>query len=90
MRTSLNEIREIEEYLLKYSTPEFRLVFEARILLQPELQEKVNEQKQVYDLIRKYSRKQLKTEIETVHDKLFTASEHKTFRQRILNLFTNS
>lgn len=90
MRTSLNEIREIEEYLLEYSPPECRLVFDARMLLQPELQEKVIEQKQIYDLVKKYSRKQLKTEIEAVHDKLFTAPEHKTFRQRIFNLFIKS
>jgi len=90
MRTSLNEIREIEEYLLKYSTPESRLVFEARMILQPELLQKATEQKRIYDLLRKYSRKQLKTEIEAVHKNLFTAPEHKSFRNKILSLFTKS
>ncbi len=90
MRTSLNEIREIEEYLLKYSTPETRLVFEAQMVLQPELRQKATEQKQIYNLLRKYSRKQLKTEIEAAHEKLFTAPENKSFRHKILSLFTKS
>lgn len=90
MRTSLNEIKEIEEYLLKYSSTESRLVFEARMILQPELQQKASEQKQIYDLLRKYSRKQLKTEIEAAHNIMFTAPEHKNFRHKILSLFTKS
>ena len=46
MRTSLNEIRQIEDYLL-WKSPENELLFEAKKLLDPEWEEKVFWQQQV-------------------------------------------
>lgn len=59
MRTSLNKIKAIEEYLLGGSTP----VFEANLILDPELAQEVALQRETYTAIRQYGRDQLRAEI---------------------------
>jgi hypothetical protein len=87
MRTLLNEVQEIEAHLLKRNPPGDALVFEAKLILEYELKEKVHYQQKTYELIGFYGRRQLKQELEMVHQKLFTQPEHHSFRERILNLF---
>jgi hypothetical protein len=89
MRTSLIETEQIEAHLLQLSGPGASLVFEARLLLDAELGEKLHWQKKTYSMIRIYGRDQLKKEIESVHQKLFTQPEHTSFSQKIRRLFTN-
>ena len=89
MRTSLIETEQIEAHLLKLSDPGNSLVFEARLLLDAELNEKVEWQERTYNIVRIYGRDQLKKEIESVHQKLFTQPEHTSFSQKIRRLFTN-
>lgn len=88
MRTSLIETEQIEAHLLQLSDPGDSLVFEARLLLEPELREKVQWQKETYHLVKLYGRDQLKREIENVHQKLFTQPEHRSFSQKIRQLFS--
>lgn len=88
MRTSLNEIKAIEQHLLRQQQPEDTLLFEAHIILDPELKEKIKGQQQVYQLVQAYGRKQLRAEIESVHQQLFTQARHRSFRQKVLGLFT--
>ena len=87
MRTSLNDIQLIDDYLLHVAGETDRALFEARLLLQPALQEHLAWQQKTYDIIRQYSRRQLKAEIESVHQHLFTEPEHIPFRQKILDIF---
>ncbi|MEO6850238.1 MAG: hypothetical protein ABI203_10670 [Mucilaginibacter sp.] len=88
MMTSWNETEQIEAHLLgRHNTGE-ALLFEARLLLNPELSEKILWQNKTYTLIQTYSRNQLKREIEAVHQKLFTQAEHSSFSQKIRRLFT--
>lgn len=87
MKTSLNELRLIEDYLLSGCKGEERCLFEARLILQPELKEHVYWQEKTYHIVRNYGRKQLKAEIEQIHETLFNTNEHQTFRQRIMRLF---
>lgn len=87
MRTSLNEIQQGEAYLHGKLTDGDKLVFETRILLNPAMQQNLVYQQQVYDIVKAYSRKQLKAEIGTIHTRLFHSPEHLSFRQRILNIF---
>jgi hypothetical protein len=89
MRTSLIETGQIEAHLLKRSDPGDTLVFEARLLLDAELNEKVTWQEKTYSMVRIYGRDQLEKEIESVHQKLFTQPEHTSFSQKIRRLFTN-
>jgi hypothetical protein len=88
MRTSLIETRQIEAHLLQLWEPGDALVFEARLLLEPELRGKMQWQKETYNLIRQYGRHQLKQEIEAVHQQLFTEPKHAGFGQKIMRLFS--
>jgi hypothetical protein len=87
MRTSLNDIQQIDDYLLQYSGKADRALFEARLIVQPALQDNLIWQQKTYDIIRQYSRRQLKAEIELVHQQLFTEPEHISFRRKIIDLF---
>jgi hypothetical protein len=85
----LNDIQQIDDYLLKYTGEADSLVFEARLILQPALQENLLWQQRTYDIIRQYSRRQLKAEIAAVHQQLFTEPEHISFRRKIMAIFSN-
>jgi hypothetical protein len=87
MRTSLNNIKLIDDYLFNKIPQCDKLVFDARLILNPDLAEGLLWQKQTHTMITNYSRKKLKAEIDHVHEQLFKKPEHKSFRQRILNLF---
>ena len=87
MRTSLNEIRQIEKYLLRQLSTEEALVFEARLLTNPVLKANAYLQQKVYQLLRIYHRKKLKEEVEAVHQRLFSDPEKADFQQNIIHLF---
>ncbi len=88
MRTSLLETEQIESHLMRRTEPGDALVFEARLLLEPELQDKVLWQQKTYSIIRQYGREQLKGEIAAVHRQLFNDGAHQSFRQKIMRLFS--
>jgi hypothetical protein len=88
MRTSLNEIKMIEDHVVKKLSAEEELLFQARLILYPSLKDKVMWQEKVYSLVQSYGRKKLKEEIGEVHHKMFSAPEHEGFRKKIFNLFT--
>lgn len=87
MRTSLNEIQHIENYLQGKLNGQEEVLFRAKLLLNSSLAENKQAQQKSYQLIRAYGRKQLKQEIEIVHQKLFMQAEHKSFRQKIRGIF---
>lgn len=89
MRTSLNEIESIENYLFGRLGTGEKLMFDARLILDPQMAEKVAWQKQAYRLVQQYGRKKLKSELEMIHQKLFEKPEHEGFRQKILQLFSH-
>jgi hypothetical protein len=88
MRTSLNDIQQIDDYLLQYAGKADRALFEARLLLQPALQENLAWQQKTYDIIKQYSRRRLKEEIDSVHQHLFTEPEHIPFCRKIMAIFS--
>jgi hypothetical protein len=88
MMTSWNETEQIEMHLSGRLDTGNALVFEARMMLDPELSDKVAWQQKTYGIIQIYGRKQLKMEIEAVHQNLFTQPEHSSFSQKIRRLFT--
>lgn len=90
MRTSLNEIKKIEDYLHKKTDLADRLLFEANMVLNKDLNEKVEMQKEVCQLVNIYGRKRLKVELEAIHHQLFNDQEHISFRNSILRLFSNN
>jgi hypothetical protein len=87
MRTSLNKIKNTEDFLLGKLTPEDSLVFKAKLLVDPALRINTGIQHKIYELVRAYGRKQLKSEIESVHVKLFNDPEASSFRRSVYSLF---
>ncbi len=87
MRTSLNELRLAEEYLLQTAPPGEQLVFEARLIVQPSLREETGWQQKTYRIIREYGRQQLLAEIGETHQKLFSDDRYAGFRRRISRIF---
>jgi hypothetical protein len=87
MRTSLNEIKEIDDHVLKQAAPDDVLLFEAKLIINPELKYQVLWHKQTLGLVQQYGRNNFRVEIEAVHQKLFSLPEHEGFRQKIMRLF---
>lgn len=87
MKTSLNELQLIEDFLLADPAGEEKILMQARQILQPGLQESIHWQQKTYRLVNAYGREQLKQEISRVHQMLFTAGEHLSFQQKVLHFF---
>jgi len=87
MPTSQNKIQQTEAYLLQQINAADAALFEARLILQPDLQQDIIWQQRVYNVVKLYGRRKLKADIEAAHRQLFTAPQHKTFRQKIFSLF---
>jgi hypothetical protein len=87
MKTSLNELQLIEDFLLLNTNAEDKVLMQARQILQPDLQESVHWQQKTYRLIETYGREQLRKEISQVHQKLFTAPAHFSFSERVKRFF---
>ena len=87
MRTSLNNIKAIDDYLLGSMTTGDTLLFEANMLLNKELVNDMEHQQSTYVVIRQYSRQKIKDEIVAVQKILATAPQHQGFIHRIANLF---
>jgi len=88
MRTSLNEIKQIEDHLFNQADPQDTVLFEAKLILDSGLQENVTWQQKTYTLVKQYGRKKLKAELEAVHQQLFALKEHRSFAQKIRALFS--
>lgn len=88
MRTSLNNIKQIEAYLLNQLSHEDSLLFEAQLLLDSQLKDKLLWQKKTSELVKLYGRKKLREELEQVHQQVFNTQP--TFRKRILSFFKKS
>jgi hypothetical protein len=88
MRTSLNEIKLIDCHIFNQGNHEDALLFDAMLLLDAGLPEKIMWQKKAHAIVQQYGRKKIKAEIEMVHQKLFNEPVHQTFKQRILRFFS--
>ena len=88
MNTSWNETEQVDRHISGLMDTGDALVFEAKLLLKPRLHDKIMWQKKAHSLITQYGRKQLKNEIEAIHQKLFTVPEYSSFSQKISRLFT--
>lgn len=87
MRTSLTNIKAIEDYIMGRIAPEETLLFEANLLLNKDLANDTQDQQKTYALIRRYGRQQIKDEIVAVQKILVNQPEHRGFMRRIVNLF---
>ena len=87
MRTSLNNIKAIDDFLFGSMEPAEALLFDAKILLDNDLREGVLHQQNTHSTIRQYGRKSIKAEIMAVQQTLTSAPQHRGFMQRIANFF---
>jgi len=88
MRTSLNKIKEADDYLLKVMDPEEAVLYEAKLILNPEMKSELYWHRKTHEAVRTYARAQLRREINAVHDKLFFQPEHSTFRKKVMSFFS--
>lgn len=87
MRTSLIEIEQIENWLLKIGDIQDQLLVESKILSSPKWKENANSQSKSYDMVHLYGREKLREEIKTIEDHLFHSPKHKSFQNYILSIF---
>ncbi len=88
MTTSWNETKQIEAHLLGTANTGDALLFEAKLMLDNDLADKVLWQQKAYATIQQFGRRQLKKEIEQVHQQLFTQTVHTSFAAQIRRLFS--
>jgi lipoate-protein ligase A len=84
---SLRRIKAIECYLSGAAAPHERLLHQARMLVDCDLQRDTRLQQQVYEAVRAYGRKQLRNNIKAVEEQLFTDSTYADFQQQIKQIF---
>lgn len=89
MRTLWNDTLQIEKHLTGSHTPGEALLFEAKLLLEPNLNDTIQLQQKTYNAICDYGRRELKKDIESVHKQLFSSPQHSNFSQKIRQLFKN-
>ncbi len=87
MKTSATDTEHIDSYLLQQLPPGDKLVFEARLVLYPKLQETVTWQRKVHQLVQLRGRQQLKTQIKAIEQVVFSQPAHSSFMQEILQWF---
>ncbi|MEM8894485.1 MAG: hypothetical protein AAGC88_07905 [Bacteroidota bacterium] len=87
MRTSLIEIEQIEKWLYSQDDPQDRLLFEARLQLEPELAGNVKDQQLACELIRRMGRNRFRNEIKSVENRLLTNNRYRSFQERISSIF---
>lgn len=86
MRTSLNDIRKIENYLDGKLNSKESIAFQTELLTNAVLKLNFFVQQKVYSILRLYHRKKIKEEIETVHRRLFDDERNVDFQQSIFQL----
>ena len=87
MRTSLNNIKAIDDYIMGRMAPGDVLLLQAGMLLNSDLKDEIKDQQNAHAIIRHYSRQRIKNEIIAVQNTFTTARQYQGFMQRIVNLF---
>ncbi|WP_028298707.1 hypothetical protein [Olivibacter sitiensis] len=87
MSPFLNNIQQIEYYLLGGNNPGDNLIIDAKRIIDTDLQNDIKIQEKIYRFTKAYGRQQLRLEIESVHQELFSQQKHVAFRERVLRLF---
>ena len=84
MRSDLNEIARIDQYLFRQCSEEEGKRFEAQLLMNDALAEKVEAQRLAHRLIRLYSRKKERDRIEGIYQQLL---EEPAFADQLKTIF---
>ena len=84
MRKELSDIESIENFLFRTLNDEEEQLFRVRLLLEPELEEKLNGQKKIYRLIRLFSHDEQRFTLDRIYQRLLKEEE---FRYHLRSLF---
>ncbi len=87
MMTSPNNTQLIDNYLSGNMSFAEKILFEARVAVNPSLKRDLHFQKKTYRLVKMYHREQLKGELKMVHQELFQNPDKLDFQQSIRQLF---
>jgi hypothetical protein len=87
MKTS-NDLRQIEKYLFGKLSTASRLLFEAKLLIDPLLKQQLEWHRRLHTVIRLSGRRKIKAEAERVHRDLFGDPSNASFQQNIFQLFS--
>jgi hypothetical protein len=88
MRT-LREVKQIDRYLLGKMSIASRLLFEAKLLIDPTLKLRLEWQQRLYSIIKSSGRRQMKSEVTRIHHQLFNDPAKAEFQSTIFQLFFN-
>lgn len=83
----MNDALAIDNYLMYRLAPDMRLLFEARLLLEPELKLRLHSQKEVMAIAERYGREQLRQHIQAAEARVFVQPRFSDFQNRIKQLF---
>ena len=84
---TLREIKGIDRYLSGKLETASRLLFEARLLIDPQLSIRMKYQEKLYAIIKESGRRALKSEIARIHYQLFNDPSKRQFQSQIFKLF---
>ena len=85
---TLRETKEIDRYLLGKMSTASRLLFEARLLIDPTLKLRVEWQQRLYSIIKRSGRRQMKSEVARIHHQLFSDPAKREFQLNVFQLFS--
>ena len=89
MKTSLNDLHEIDEYLSGTMPAGESIIFQVKLITDPITRVNVLLQQKVHEILRLYQRKKIRAEIQKTHDRIFSDPDKADFRQRITHLFNH-
>jgi hypothetical protein len=84
---TLRETRQIDKYLSNQMEPGAKLLFEAWLIIDPLLKLRVQCQRKLLSIIKQSGRRHLKSEIQRIHEQLFSDPIKARFKQDILDNF---
>lgn len=87
MKTLL-DVKQIDRYLLGKMSIASRLLFEARLIIDPALKLRVECQQRLYSVIKTSGRRQLKSEAARIHHQLFSDPARHEFQSNVFQLFS--
>ncbi len=85
MKTSLTEIKQIDDHITGQLNDGDKLVFDARLILDPLLRFNIRMQQKLYALVKAYGRRSMRREVTSVQNQLF---QDKSFRNEIDTIFS--
>jgi hypothetical protein len=87
---TLHEIQEIEKYLDgRLNTPS-KMVFEARLLIDPVLRFSVECQRKLHSIVRLSGRRKIKVEADRIHHQLFSNPAKQAFQHSVFQFFSKN